>query len=354
MRIPTSHLFPLVPLLAVPAFAAVIGCSSSDTTTPTSTGAGGAATTTTSAATGTGTGGTGGGATGSSTGTGGAPAASPKVLLIMMENHNWSDISASSSSPYIKELLTMGGHTEQYFNPPKLHPSEPNYIWLEAGDNLGVTDDLLPAAHHFATTDHLVTQIEKAGLTWKAYQEDITGTECPIKPIGKYAPKHNPMVYFDDVTDGNMIASQKCIDHERPYTELAGDLMKDTIPHYSFITPNLCHDMHDTCAPQNDSIKQGDDWLAAEVPKILASKAFAEGATLLITWDEGENNVDGPIGMIVLGKYAKVGYASKIHYTHSSTLRTVQEIFGLSPFLGDAANATDLVDLFTALPSSTK
>jgi hypothetical protein len=57
-----------------------------------------------------------------------------------------------------------------------------------------------------------------------------------------------------------------------------------------------------------------------------------------------------PIGLIVLSKSAKVGYSNSIHYTHSSTLRTLQEMFGVSPFLGDAANATDLSDLFTHLP----
>ena len=42
-------------------------------------------------------------------------------------------------------------------------------------------------------------------------------------------------------------------------------------------------------------------------------------------------------------------YSNTIDYTHSSTLRTLQEIFGVDgPFLGDAANATDLSDLFRA------
>jgi hypothetical protein len=45
-----------------------------------------------------------------------------------------------------------------------------------------------------------------------------------------------------------------------------------------------------------------------------------------------------------------VGYTNTIHYDHSSTLRTVQEIMGVSPFLGGAATATDLADLFTTLP----
>jgi hypothetical protein len=356
MRNTTASLFALVSL-----FAAAFGCSSGDTTTA-STGSGGSPTTTSASGTGggaTGAGGSGGaGTTGAttatSTSTGGPPATTPRVLIVLMENHVWSAIKASPSAKYIHQLAMMGAHSEQHFNPPALHPSEPNYLWLEAGDNLGVLDDSAPSAHHFATKAHLVTQIEGAGLTWKTYQEGISGTDCPIKAVGKYAPKHNPMVFFDDVTDGNKITSQNCIDHERPFTEIDADLAGDKLPNYSFITPDLCHDMHDTCAPQNDPIKQGDDWLAVLVPKILASKAYADGATLLITWDEGDSGSDGPIGMIALGKHVKAGATSMTHTTHSSTLRTVQEIFGLTPFLGDAAKATDLIDLFTDLPAATK
>jgi hypothetical protein len=55
--------------------------------------------------------------------------------------------------------------------------------------------------------------------------------------------------------------------------------------------------------------------------------------------------------MIVLSPDAKGGgYSNTIHYTHSSTLRTVEEIFGVTPLLGDAANATDLSDLFKTFP----
>ncbi len=86
------------------------------------------------------------------------------------------------------------------------------------------------------------------------------------------------------------------------------------------------------------------------MPKILASQAYANNGVLLITWDEAENS-DGPIGMIVLSPKAKGGgYQNSIHYTHSSTLRSLQEIFGVTPLLGDAASATDLSDLFVSFP----
>src|SRR5437868_5613684 len=112
----------------------------------------------------------------SSSGAGGGSSAGAKLFLILMENHNWKDIKGSASAPYINgTLLTQGAHAEQYFNPKNIHPSEPNYIWLEAGDNFGIANDLGPLINRQATTDHLVAYLEKAGLTWKSYQEDIDG-----------------------------------------------------------------------------------------------------------------------------------------------------------------------------------
>jgi hypothetical protein len=279
-----------------------------------------------------------------------AASGGPTVFLILMENHNWSSIKGSASAPYINGLLATGTHAEQYFNPPGIHPSEPNYLWLEAGTNFGILNDNDPATNHQSSTKHLSTLLRAAGIPWKSYQEDISGSVCPLTGVAKYAPKHNPFVFFDDSTGANSASDAYCIAHNRPYTEFAGDLTNDAVARYNFITPNLCNDMHDTCAPQNDSIKQGDDWLAAEVPKITASAAYRRGAYVFITWDEAEGGVDGPIGMIALSKNAKVGYAGMVHYTHSSALRSFQEIFGVTPFLGDAANATDLADLFTSFP----
>jgi len=263
------------------------------------------------------------------------------VFIILMENHDWSSIKGNSTAPYInKTLLPMGAHAENMQN--IIHPSLPNYIWLEAGDNLGITDDANPSANHQATTDHLVAYLEKKGISWKSWQEDITGTVCPLTSVAKYAPKHNPMVYFDDVTDKNTATSKHCIDHVRPYSELAAALADGSVPRYNFITPNLCNDTHDC------SIGTGDTWLSKEVPKILASKAYTTGGVLFLTWDETAGGTT--FGMIVLSPFAKTNYSNTIKYTHSSTLRTIQEIFEVTPLLRDAAKATNLSDMFTKYP----
>ena len=292
---------------------------------------------------------------------GGAPATGSGVLpaiktvfVIVLENHNWATIHGNASAPYLNgTLLAMGAHAEQYFNPPGLHPSEPNYIWLEAGDNLGITTDVDPSASHSlpASTDHLVAQLERAGKSWRSYQEDITAGTCPTRSTGLYAAKHDPMVFFQDVSGSPPSSSNAaCAAKIRPLTELAGDLSAGREADYNFIVPNLCNDSHGASGCPADLVKASDDWLASYVPKLLASEAYKDDGAIFITWDESEKG-DHPIGMIVLSPFAAPGHVSNVHYTHSSTLGSVEEIFGL-PKLRDAANAANLADLFvtTALP----
>ncbi len=271
-----------------------------------------------------------------------------------MENTDWSSISGSASAPYInRKLLPIASHAEQYYNPPNMHPSLPNYLWLEAGTNFNISNDNLPSQNHQSTTSHLVNMLEAAGVSWKTYQEDegsgaFDGTYCPSGNDGNwYDVNHNPFVYFNDITSN----ATRCIQHVRPYSEFLTDLVDNTVPRYNFIVPDLCHDMHENIScSQSNRILFGDTWLSTEVPKILASQAYLNNGALFITWDEGASG-DGPIGMIVLSPKAKGGgYANSIAYDHSSTLRTVQEIFGITPMLRDAATATDLRDLFVSFP----
>jgi hypothetical protein len=271
------------------------------------------------------------------------------VFVILMENHSWSDFHGSADAPYLNNtLLPMASFCEQYYNPPGLHPSLPNYIWLEAGTNFGIYDNNWPVDDHQSTTNHLVTLLNNAGISWRAYQEDIVSGYVPLEDTNGYAVRHNPFVYFDDVTGTNNPGYAYGIAHIRPYTELANDLVSNTVARYNFLTPNQCNDGHDSCGPTSNLVRQIDDWLASEVPRILNSAAFSNNGAIFITWDEGEGGSDGPIGMIVLSPLARGGgYFNNIQYTHSSFLRTMQEIFGVTPLLGDAANATDLSDLFT-------
>src|ERR1700710_1615901 len=127
--------------------------------------------------------------------------ASTAVFIILMENHDWSAIKGNPDAPYINNtLLPIASYTDQYYNPPGIHPSEPNYLWLEAGTNFGILNDNPPSTNHQSTTNHFVTQLKNAGISWKTYQENIDGLSCPMTDSYPYAVRHNPFAFFDDVT----------------------------------------------------------------------------------------------------------------------------------------------------------
>jgi len=297
------------------------------------------------------------------------------VWVILMENHNWTgnnsgakfhdpDIKGSSLAPYANgELLNTSAHAEQYYNPPGNHPSQPNYLWLEAGTNFGVLADTQPGQPQLETHDHLVKLLEDAGISWTAYAEPDFGSpsfdKCPVD-FTYLDVEHLAFVYFADVNEGLSPTSRECINHVRPYYQLATDLANQTSARYNFITPNLCHDGHEGISPcpktePSDNTLRADTWLKQNVPLILNSAEYKQGGALFIIWDEGEDSgafSDGPIGMFLLSPFAKGAgkrpYSNNVHYDHSSTLKTLQEIFNVGPLLGAAGDGAtnDLSGLF--------
>jgi hypothetical protein len=245
------------------------------------------------------------------------------VFTIVLENHSRDDLIGNKIAPFINSLASQNavaaGYTDNF-----VHPSEPNYIWMVAGQNFGILDDNAPSDHHIASHSHIADQLELQGLSWKAYMESM-GAPCGLRSSYPYEPKHNPFVYFDDINgwDGKAFQpSARCNAHVVDYSELDRDLAAGTVPRYVFITPNMINDMHD------GSVAQGDAWLAREVPKILASDAFNHGGVLFLTADEGTSQSDDP-PMIVISPNAKRGMVSQTAYNASSYLKTVQKVLGL-------------------------
>jgi phospholipase C len=124
-----------------------------------------------------------------------------------------------------------------------------------------------------------------------------------------------------------------------PFGQLGTDLASGSVPNYSWITPDMCNDMHDC------SIATGDNWLSRQVPAILASTAFRNGGVLFITWDEGSTNVGcctnaagGRVATLVISPLGRTGFQSSVPETHYSLLRTIEDSWNL-PRLGGAGCA---------------
>lgn len=264
------------------------------------------------------------------------------VFTIVMENESGNDILGNPDAPYINRLASMGAVAAGYHD-CYVHPSEPNYIWMVAGENFGVLDDDDPASHSIGSQSHLVDQIEREGLTWMTYQESM-GQPCGLQTQGRYAPKHNPFVYFSDVNGWNgtqFLPSARCQNHVVDYSRWASDVSTGSIADYVFITPNLDDDMHD------GPIAAGDAWLSREVPNILATDAFQRGGILFLLWDEGENATDNP-PFIAVSPNIAAGTISHTDYDTSSFLLTVQKILGVEPLpcAADADAVKPMSDLF--------
>jgi phospholipase C len=129
-----------------------------------------------------------------------------------------------------------------------------------------------------------VRHLDAAGISWKAYEEDLPSVGYLGCSSGNYAARHDSFVYFSDVK--NSSADQKNI---VPFTQFATDVDTDSFPRYSFITPNVCNDAHD-CA-----LSVADAWLYTNNAPLLNTNMFQPGGdgVLIIVFDEGTDSTNG-------------------------------------------------------------
>lgn len=263
------------------------------------------------------------------------PSTIKHVFEVVMENHSYSQVWNTSSSPYITSLGNTYARATNYH--AITHPSLPNYLDIFGGSNYGITTDCIPSSSCHVNATNLADNLQAVGLIWRGYMESMP-SPCYLSNSGGYAPKHDPFVYFDDIrTD-----SVRCNAGVVPFSALANDLKTAaTTPNYAFITPNLCNDMHDC------SISSGDTWLKNNLPAILASPACtSETCLLIVTWDEDNGSQGNQVLTIFAGSGAKTGgVTSSVSYTHFSLLRTIEDIFGLPTQSSSDAAASPMSDL---------
>jgi hypothetical protein len=331
----------------------------SGTPVPTATGGSGApvptATGGSSAPVPTATGGA-GGASGAATG-----GHTQVVFVITFENEAQDAVYGSSSAPYINgQLIPQYAHATAFSDPlPDAIPSEPHYVWMEAGtnafgDTTFTTDADPSASNSTGSTAHLATQMLAASpaVSWLSFQEGLSAATtgaCPVSSSGFYAAKHDPFVFFQDIAGRTPSPTASlCVAHHRAYTtsSFAQALSQGTVAQYNFITPDLCNDMHGASGcPNSNVIAAGDAWLAANLPPVI-QYANAHDGVIFLVWDEPEGG-SPLIPFLAIGPHVKPGYASPTPVTHSALVKTVERIFGL-PILPAVAAASDFGDLFQA------
>lgn len=254
------------------------------------------------------------------------------IVIISMENKSYESITRDDDATYIRSLMSTYTNASNYF--AVTHPSLPNYIALIGGSTFGITSDCTDC---FLNQPNLVDQLASAHKTWKAYMESMP-SPCFIGSTYPYAQKHDPFMYFDDIRNN----AARC-NNIVPLTKLSIDLQtQQSTPDFIWISPNLCHDMHDC------RVATGDQWLSQEVPIILNSPAFTKQKSLLvITWDEGEGfENNNQILTIFAGNTVKKGYVSQNEYTHYSLLHTIENAWQMPLITNEVKTSAPITDIW--------
>lgn len=247
------------------------------------------------------------------------------VVVVVMENKEYGDIIGNPSAPYINALARTSALATRYY--AVSHPSLPNYLALTGGSTFGITSDCTDCS---VAGPSLATQLSAGGISWEAYLPAMPSACFPGPSAGAYAKKHNPFAYYDEVARDPALCA-----HLVPGASLAADAAGGRLPVVTWLSPDLCSDMHDC------SIATGDHYLAGVLPPLLA--ALGSRGLLILTWDEGTSNAGccgvaagGHVATILAGGAARPGVTSSVAYDHYSVLRTLEDAFGL-PELGQAA-----------------
>jgi phosphatidylinositol-3-phosphatase len=352
------------------------------------------------------------------------------VFVITLENKNFSDtFGPHPKAPYLaRTLRAKGALLTRYYGTG--HDSLDNYIAMVSGQastpqtsndcntyadfhQTGMAPDgqaIGQGCVYPAAVKTIANQLTAAGLTWKGYMEDMGNdparesstcghpplnavdltqeAEAPSAavPLGDmYATRHDPFVYFHSVID--LPACKQDVVNLR---QLKTDLRSiATTPNFSYITPNLCDDGHDSpCANgKPGGLGSVNGFLRQWIPLILNSPAYKKDGLIIINFDEGGNGKihrskthirvtvygasccrqrEGPnlgrkypyvvtrlsngrrvtirtlnfggdrTGALLLSKYIRPGTVSNVPYNHYSLLKSLEEIFGIHQYLGYA------------------
>jgi hypothetical protein len=234
-----------------------------------------------------------------------------------MENHSYGQIIGNPEAPYLNDLARRSALATSYV--AVAHPSLPNYLALIGSDTFGTTTDCTTC---YVRAPNLVDGLASRHVSWKAYMQGMPRACFTGGSSGRYAKKHDPFMYFDDIRTN----PSRC-DNVVPLTEL--DLAR--LADFTWITPDQCSDMH-SC-----SVATGDAFLRRTVPGLL--HGLGPRGVLFITFDEGTS--DQHVVTIVAGDGARSG-RSATPFNHYSLLRTIEEHFGVTPLTGKASSATSM------------
>ncbi len=255
------------------------------------------------------------------------------VILVVEENHGFSEVIGNGEMPYLNGLVSKYGLATQYF--ANTHPSIGNYFMLTTGQ-IVTNDDGFTGT---IDADNLVRELRPAGKTWKSYAESLPSQGFTGAGEFPYKKGHNPFAYLTDVLNDSS-QTQNLVS----MPQFNSDVAANQLPSFSFVVPNELNNAHD------GSLAAADQWLQQNIGRLIASSSFQNNGLLIITFDEANfddvSHGGGHIATVIISPKAKAGYRSTTFYQHQSTLRLILQGLGINKFPGAASGAPEMGEFF--------
>lgn len=300
------------------------------------------------------------------------------VFVIIGENTTYSHLTAVNAPYLLGTIQPRAAWLTSYY--AATHWSQANYVALVTGQFTGCEQKDGGAACH-QNIDNLFHQLDAAGLSWKVWLEAGTakcdtgsGGSCTSNapcPLTGFYTSGNPPILFDDIEGPGGVwspatPSAECLANDVPAgTPDAGmatfnaDLATGQVARFNMVIPNGCDDGEANCKPVNNRYTQFDDFLAQEIPQIEASPAYGSNGVIIVTYDEDERaggvapkngfGSGGHVVCAIISPLATAGTYGQTYY-HYSLLRTLEDGFGLAPYLGNANAVTPIASIWRPPP----
>jgi len=274
-----------------------------------------------------------------------------RVLIIVLEN---VDYERAIQDPSLAALATQGASFTNFH--ALFHPSYPNYLAMIAGTDFEIHRrgsflgdkqvNFANDAGHKTLADRLIA----AGLDFKQYAEELPDGTCPwdisgqhvADKRGNYVRRHVPFLSFREVQE-KWCDRVIRVDSSKSDNFFAQDANKGLVA-YSFYTPNMTHDGHDTTA------EVAGGWVKKFLDESFPER-LRKGTLVVITFDESGGNEDNRIYTLFLGEMVKPANqqdpaALGKRYNHYSVLRTIEDNFGLEPLTANDRDAKPIIDIW--------
>lgn len=240
------------------------------------------------------------------------------TVMVIEENRQLQQVLGEG---YFTQLANEGALLVQSF--ASYHPSQPNYIELFAGSNLGITTNTCPPPGYPLSNNNLGNQLLTSGFTFIGYAENIPANPlangCQTSP---YAGHHLPWLYFSNIPSGDT----------KDFTLFPTDY--STLPTFSYVIPNANDNAHD------GTVAQAASWLHDHMDG-YKQWAMTHNSLLIIHFDEDDDNANNLVYTVFVGPMVKKGIYNE-HVDHKNILSTIEDLYGLSHLSGQSG----ITDIF--------